>query len=321
MSRTSRRSVAQLVRQEDWRSLAACRSADPDLFFPISSSGQSIEQAAEAKAICAGCRVQRECLAGAVAGYQLGGPAGAAIGGAAVPYLTAMFQKSADELRSDRTRRAEEMLRAAGEAAGLPPDPLAERASRSPRTRFLTDAAIQAAADTFWPHGVRALGRALAAGLVLAEDAVIDIPKMVMPAMTEMTAPHVQLLDLMVMCRWDSSVTRRGAERIDNPATAHLAHIKSEWTAWEMKAALPSLEPVLGSVIGTLERRGLIERNDSTPGALTKFSEVIQQETNRRNPPGPQGRARPGATATACDQLDAGRADSPTAELDPNRSR
>jgi len=73
MSHTSRRSVAQLVRHEDWRYLAACRSADPDLFFPISSSGQSIAQAAEAKAICAGCRVQRECLAFALRTHQVYG--------------------------------------------------------------------------------------------------------------------------------------------------------------------------------------------------------------------------------------------------------
>jgi WhiB family redox-sensing transcriptional regulator len=65
--------MAQPARQEDWRSLAACRSADPDLFFPISSSGQSIAQAAEAKAICAGCRVQRECLAFALRTHQVHG--------------------------------------------------------------------------------------------------------------------------------------------------------------------------------------------------------------------------------------------------------
>jgi hypothetical protein len=52
---------------------------------------------------------------------------------------------------------------------------------------------------------VHALGRALAAGLVQAEDAMIDIPKMVLPAMTEMVAPHRQLLNLMIMSRWDRS--------------------------------------------------------------------------------------------------------------------
>jgi WhiB family redox-sensing transcriptional regulator len=46
-----------------WRSAAACRSADPDLFFPISDSGPALEQATEAKAICSTCRVRRECLA------------------------------------------------------------------------------------------------------------------------------------------------------------------------------------------------------------------------------------------------------------------
>jgi hypothetical protein len=197
-----------------------------------------------------------------------------------------MIQKSAGELQTDRTIRAEEMLRAAGDAAGLPPDQFAEQVRRSPRTRFLTDAAIQAAADTCWPPGVRALGRALAAGLVQAEDATIDVPKMILPAMTQMVAPHLQLLDLMVMCRWDSSMAGRGVQRIDAPAMVHLANIKSEWTAWQMKAALPSLEPVLGSVIGTLARHGLIEQNDSTAEAFTKFSRVIQEETNRKNPPG-----------------------------------
>ena len=53
--------------------MAACRSADPDLFFPISSSGPSLAQAAAAKAICAGCRVRRECLAFALRTHQVHG--------------------------------------------------------------------------------------------------------------------------------------------------------------------------------------------------------------------------------------------------------
>ena len=47
----------------DWRSVAACQCADPELFFPISNTGKSQEQIAKAKAICARCPVGRECLA------------------------------------------------------------------------------------------------------------------------------------------------------------------------------------------------------------------------------------------------------------------
>ena len=50
--------------------MAACQSADPEMFFPISSSGRSMAQVAEAKAICAGCQVQRECLAFALRTHQ-----------------------------------------------------------------------------------------------------------------------------------------------------------------------------------------------------------------------------------------------------------
>ena len=47
---------------QNWRSAAACRSADPDLFFPVSATGPAVRQIARAKTICAGCGVRRECL-------------------------------------------------------------------------------------------------------------------------------------------------------------------------------------------------------------------------------------------------------------------
>jgi WhiB family redox-sensing transcriptional regulator len=46
----------------NWRSVGACLSADPDLFFPISTKGPGDKQIARAKVICAGCQVKRECL-------------------------------------------------------------------------------------------------------------------------------------------------------------------------------------------------------------------------------------------------------------------
>ena len=61
------------ARSEPWPTLAACRSADPDLFFPISSSGSSLAQVAQAKAMCGGCPVRRECLAFALRTHQVHG--------------------------------------------------------------------------------------------------------------------------------------------------------------------------------------------------------------------------------------------------------
>jgi WhiB family transcriptional regulator, redox-sensing transcriptional regulator len=50
------------VNGTNWRSSGACRSADPDLFFPIAKSGLSEQQIARAKMICARCPVRQECL-------------------------------------------------------------------------------------------------------------------------------------------------------------------------------------------------------------------------------------------------------------------
>jgi WhiB family transcriptional regulator, redox-sensing transcriptional regulator len=65
--------IPRLISRGQWRSAAACRSADPDLFFPISDSGPAREQMAKAKAICAICRVRRECLVFALGTGQVYG--------------------------------------------------------------------------------------------------------------------------------------------------------------------------------------------------------------------------------------------------------
>ncbi|MEW9546861.1 WhiB family transcriptional regulator [Nonomuraea sp. NPDC050783] len=41
-----------------WLRRGACRSSDPDLFFPLAPSPL---QEARAKAVCAGCQVLQEC--------------------------------------------------------------------------------------------------------------------------------------------------------------------------------------------------------------------------------------------------------------------
>jgi len=47
---------------DDWRVRSLCRDTDPDLFFPIGSTGPAIEQIASAKAVCAQCDARVDCL-------------------------------------------------------------------------------------------------------------------------------------------------------------------------------------------------------------------------------------------------------------------
>jgi WhiB family redox-sensing transcriptional regulator len=63
----ARKAMTAMDDHSDWRSLAACRSADPELFFPISLSGCGAADVAKAKAICAKCDVRAHCLSTALA--------------------------------------------------------------------------------------------------------------------------------------------------------------------------------------------------------------------------------------------------------------
>lgn len=57
----------------DWRKAAACSTADPEIFFPVSAVGPSREEIARAKAVCAACQVQRQCLQFAITTRQVDG--------------------------------------------------------------------------------------------------------------------------------------------------------------------------------------------------------------------------------------------------------
>lgn len=58
---------------EHWTDLAACRGVDPELFYPVSTTGPALAQVEEAKRVCAGCPVTADCLSWALrAGEPIG---------------------------------------------------------------------------------------------------------------------------------------------------------------------------------------------------------------------------------------------------------
>lgn len=54
----------------NWRDRAACRTHDPELFFPVGTLGPAIEQTAEAKRVCEPCPVKAACLESALSTGQ-----------------------------------------------------------------------------------------------------------------------------------------------------------------------------------------------------------------------------------------------------------
>lgn len=56
-----------------WRGHAACRDSDPDLFFPVGTTGAALEQIEAARAVCSRCPVREECLEFALATNQEAG--------------------------------------------------------------------------------------------------------------------------------------------------------------------------------------------------------------------------------------------------------
>ena len=61
----------------DWRHAALCRDEDPELFFPIGTTGPAALQVEEAKVVCRRCSVLEDCLSWALETGQDAGVWGA----------------------------------------------------------------------------------------------------------------------------------------------------------------------------------------------------------------------------------------------------
>ena len=70
MALSSAHLLTLTIESDEWRRTAACRDTDPDLFFPVGTTGPAIEQSANAKAVCRQCESQTACLEYAIATNQ-----------------------------------------------------------------------------------------------------------------------------------------------------------------------------------------------------------------------------------------------------------
>ncbi|MFP5486870.1 MAG: WhiB family transcriptional regulator [Acidimicrobiia bacterium] len=54
--------LALAAADDAWRDHALCSGTDPDLFFPVGTTGQALVSIDHAKRVCAQCTVTSECL-------------------------------------------------------------------------------------------------------------------------------------------------------------------------------------------------------------------------------------------------------------------
>lgn len=60
MALTTSRSLS--LSPDSWRATSSCRDTDPDLFFPVGTTGPALEQIAAAKRVCDTCDAKEPCL-------------------------------------------------------------------------------------------------------------------------------------------------------------------------------------------------------------------------------------------------------------------
>ena len=60
MALTSSRSLNTAT--DTWREHSSCRDTDPDLFFPVGTTGPALSQIEAAKKVCRQCAAQAGCL-------------------------------------------------------------------------------------------------------------------------------------------------------------------------------------------------------------------------------------------------------------------
>lgn len=63
---------------DDWRERSLCRETSPELFFPVGTTGEAVNQIEAAKAVCTKCLARPECLEFALSTNQEAGVWGGA---------------------------------------------------------------------------------------------------------------------------------------------------------------------------------------------------------------------------------------------------
>jgi hypothetical protein len=232
-------------------------------------------------------------LAWAGAGVALGPGAALAMGPLA-PLFETLVGRAWEELRHDARERAAQTLSVAAQEAACDEEQFSELIRESEASRLQAGLAMDAAQRTVWPDKVRALGKALAEGLLASDEDQVDIQLQALDVMADLERLHIILLELLVKYepelghdgfvaaphRIESYQNRfGGGDRPDNPKVWSIG--RRQWMVPQISTVRPQLDPILTTLLGTLQRHGLAAEIDSAPAAIKQFSADLAKQVNR----------------------------------------
>jgi len=195
-------------------------------------------------------------LAG-LAGYASGDPTGS-VAGATGPVLNSAVELALGRLRTMRAGNMQQLADEAAERAGLTVPELLEQLVADERRAQLLAGALEASARTALRGKVLALARVLANAVRERDVAVVDREALILRALADTEAPHVQVLHEMSLLRAIAgNVIGRtfGPTRpLSQPGLEHL---------------LPTHADVLDPLLGTLAaHRAVVFKGLDRVGAL-----------------------------------------------------
>jgi hypothetical protein len=211
------------------------------------------------------------------------GPAGAIAGAVLGPVLEPLVKGAWSEISASAQRRQKDVL-ASAIHAGISIDEMEDRINASERTQLVTGLALSAACRTAWEDKVRTLGRSLASGLLAGDDAKIDSEQMIIAAIADIEGPQLAMLEFLVAHRPPRYAGEPHINSLSLPEDSRSrrgdgswAVTSREWSSRGIAYARPNLAPLAPSLLGTLQRHGLIVQNDKTGEALKKYASKYEE--------------------------------------------
>src|SRR4051812_27262783 len=178
---------------------------------------------------------------GGLAGYAIGSAPGAFVGNAAGPAAVAGLAGAIWLVQQQRIGRMDRVVAKMAAGLGIEVDQALNMLSQDERRAEMLGQALEAAARTTSESKIDMLARVLQVAASAGDTATVDRETLVLLALRDMEAPHIQVLERMSRSRWGQEAPR------DNGVV-----VAAAWTARALAQEMPTHAEVIEPVLGVL---------------------------------------------------------------------